>query len=103
VTDETSEASESSEEPREEEIPEEDLPPDNRDAIAALREMGARVDVNEQGRVWRIFLYEQSRDPVAAQIHGFPMLKEIWLLGSRVTPHMVERLRDAYPKVKVYA
>jgi hypothetical protein len=79
------------------------LPPDNQDAIAALRDVGCRVDVNEQGRVWRVFLYEKNRDQDAAQIHGFPMLREIWLLGSKVTPPFVERLKAEFPKAKVFA
>lgn len=87
----------------EEEVDDASLPPDNQDAIRALREAGARVDVNDRGRVWRVFLYEKNRDHDAAQIHGFPKLREVWLLGSRVTPLMIQRLREAFPDVRVYA
>jgi len=90
------------EEPEEEEL-EAELPPDNQDAIRALRELGARVDLNEQGRVWRVFLYEKNKDNAALQIHGFPMLREIWLLGSKVSPQIVEKLKEAYPKARVFA
>jgi|GEM_PF-3134779 len=78
------------------------LPPDNQDAIRALRELGARVDVNERGRVWRIFLYERNKDNALAQIHGFPRLKEVWLLGSRVSKEMVDRLREIHPELTIY-
>jgi hypothetical protein len=90
------------EEVDEEEI-EAELPQDNQDAIRALRELGARVDLNEQGRVWRVFLYEKNKDNAALQIHGFPMLREIWLLGSKVSPQIIEKLREAYPKARVFA
>jgi len=90
------------EEPEEEEI-EAELPPDNQDAVRALRELGARVDLNEQGRVWRVFLYEKNKDNAALQIHGFPLLREIWLLGSKVSPQIVEKLREAYPKARIFA
>jgi len=90
------------EEPQEEEDIEAELPPDNQDAIRALRELGARVDLNEQGRVWRVFLYEKNKDNAALQIHGFPMLREIWLLGSKVSPQIIEKLKEAYPKARVF-
>jgi len=89
------------EEEPEEEI-EAELPPDNQDAVRALRELGARVDLNEQGRVWRVFLYEKNKDNAALQIHGFPMLREIWLLGSKVSPQIIEKLKEAHPKARVF-
>ncbi|MCP3695965.1 MAG: hypothetical protein GY917_27450, partial [Planctomycetaceae bacterium] len=49
---------------------------DHPDAIAALKDLGARLDLNKHERVWRIFFYEQHGDDVLDQIHGLPSLKE---------------------------
>ena len=84
----------------EEPIPDE---PDNQDAIRVLKELGARLDVNQHGFVWRVFLYEKNGDDAARQIHGFPMLKEIWLLGSKVTGPMAEKLQEDFPAAKIFA
>lgn len=97
------EEEEEDEEAELEEEEEEPLEPDNQDAVAALRELGCRVDINDEGRAWRIFLYERHRDNAVAQIHGLPCLKEIWLVGSLVSDQMANNLRESLPEsVKIY-
>ena len=92
------------EEVEEEPEPEPDPGPDNLDAIAALKELGCRADLNDNGRVWRIFLYEKHGDNALAQIHGLPSLKEIWTIGSKVTKPMLDRLQETLTdKVKIYS
>ena len=86
------------EQPVEEEVKE----PDHPDTVAALRDLGARLDTNERGNVWRIFLYDKHGDKDLAQIHGLPSLKELWLLGTKVTRRGAEEIRAKLPGVKVY-
>ena len=88
-----------------EETPEEDDEPkgdDHPDAIAALKDLGARLDLNKHERVWRIFFYEQHGDDVLDQIHGLPSLKELWLLHTRVTKEGAEKARERLEGVTVH-
>ena len=91
-----------------EEAPPEEEPepaePDNRDAIQALRSLGARVDINNKDRAWRVFLYHRHKDEVLDQIHGLPCLEQIWLLGSRVTSVGAKKLQERLgDKVTIYS
>jgi len=89
-------------EPVEEEEEEEPAEPDNQDAIVALKDIGARVDSNDKERVWRVFFYEKHGDDALAQVHGLPALKEVWILGTKITEQMKDRFVEQFPKVKVY-
>ena len=97
------EGEESAEDSSQEE-PEETVPPepDHPDAVAALKDLGARLDTNEHGNVWRLFFYEDHGDSDVAQIHGLPSLKEIWLVGSKATRPMVEQLKEKMPNTTIY-
>jgi len=75
---------------------------DHPDAIAALKDLGARLDLNKHERVWRIFFYEQHGDDVLDQIHGLPSLKELWLLHTRVTEEGAEKARERLEGVTVH-
>ncbi|MFP6673743.1 MAG: hypothetical protein VB878_01575 [Pirellulaceae bacterium] len=97
---ETEAAPEPEPEPEPEEVEPEE--PDNIDAAAAIKDVGGRVDLNKFGRVWRVFLYERNTDADVAQIHGLPMLKEIWLLGTKVTQEGYEKVKEAFPDAKIY-
>ncbi len=97
---ETEAAPEPEPEPEPEEVEPEE--PDNIDAAAAIKDVGGRVDLNKFGRVCRVFLYERNTDADVAQIHGLPMLKEIWLLGTKVTQEGYEKVKEAFPDAKIY-
>ena len=76
--------------------------PDHPDTVAALKDIGARLDLNEQGRIWRVFFYDRNQDDDLAHIHGLRDLKEVWLLGTKVTRQGAERLKERLPEVTVY-
>ena len=79
-------------------------PPDDEKALAALRKMRVRLDVNEKGNVWRaIFDDTNGKDPSLVLLKGLPALKELWLLGTKVTPTAAESFKTEHPKIKVYA
>ncbi len=93
-------AEETPEEPEEED--DEPAGDDHPDAIAALKDLGARLDLNKHERVWRIFFYEQHDDAMLDQIHGLPSLKELWLLHTRVTEEGAEKVRERLEGVTVH-
>ena len=69
---------------------------------AALKDLGARLDLNKHERVWRIFFYEKHDDTAVDQIHGLSSLKELWLLHTRVTSEAAEKVRERLEGVTVY-
>ena len=75
---------------------------DHPDAIAALKDLGARLDLNKHERVWRVFFYEKHDDAALDQIHGLSSLKELWLLHTRVTSEAAEKARERLEGVTVY-
>jgi hypothetical protein len=75
---------------------------DHPDAIAALKDLGARLDLNKHERVWRIFFYEKHDDTAVDQIHGLSSLKELWLLHTLVTSEAAEKVRERLEGVTVY-
>ena len=99
-SDEESSGEEQAKEAEEEE--EEITEPDNQDAIVALKDIGARVDSNDKDRVWRVFFYDKHGDDALAQVHGLPALKEVWILGTKISEQMKDRFVEQFPKVKVY-
>ena len=88
-------------EPEEEEDPE-PSEPDHPDAVAVLKDLGARLDLNKWESVWRIIFYENHDDAVLEQIHGLPCLKEIWLLGTKVSKEGHESLKERMPELTIY-
>lgn len=94
--------SDEAEQPPEEE-PEEELPPDDKKAVAALRKLGVRLDVNEKGNVWRVIFNDMNgRDDALVLLKGLPGLKELWLIGTKVTPKAAEKFKEDHPKMTVY-
>ncbi|MCO6458025.1 MAG: hypothetical protein J5I93_22200 [Pirellulaceae bacterium] len=83
--------------------PEEILEPDHPDTLSALRDIGARLDIDDRGHVWRVFFYERNNDEQLSQLHGLAALKEIWVVGSRVTAKGIEQIKASFPKVRVYS
>jgi hypothetical protein len=80
------------------------LEPDDQESISALRNLGARLDVDPEGHVWRVILYgRQSRDGALAHMRGLPGLRDLWVIGTAVTKAGVEALKSEMPTVKVYA
>ena len=96
---------EASEEAAEElEVEEEiDYPPDDEKAVAALRKLRVRLDVTEKGNVWRaIFDDTNGKDQSLVLLGGLPALKELWVIGTMISPSAVEQFKEERPKVTVY-
>jgi hypothetical protein len=103
------ESAESYEDDEEEEAPPEEpeeeivYPPDDEKALAALRKLRVRLDVNDKGNVWRaIFDDTNGKDPSLILLKGLPALKELWLLGTKVTQPVAESFKAEHPMVKVF-
>jgi len=94
---------EATEEPVEEEE-EIDYGPDDEQALAALKRLGARLDVNEKnGNVWRVFLYEHhGTDAALLMLAGLPGLKEVWAMGTKCTEEGINALKEERPKLTVH-
>lgn len=82
--------------------PEPDPDPDSPEAIEALRKHNVRIDLNDKGMAWRVFLYEKCGDPALALLGGLPSLKEVWVIGSKCTKKGIAEYKEHAPKVKVY-
>ena len=53
--------------------------------------------------VFRILFYDNHRDEHLEQIRGLPNLKEVWLLGTKVTKTGAAELQERLGEdVKVY-
>ena len=102
VEEEDEEESDVADEEEEEEPEPEVVEPDHQDAVAALRDIGARLDVNDNGNVWRIFFYEKHTDKDLDQIHGLPALKELWLLTTKITSNGANAVRERLDKATVH-
>lgn len=89
-------------EPEPEPEPEPDPDPDSPEAIEALLRHKVRIDYNDKGMAWRVFLYERCGDPVLALLGGLPSLKEVWVIGSKCTKKGVLAFKEHAPKVTVY-
>ena len=75
---------------------------DHPDAIAALKDLGARLDLNKHERVWRVFFYENHDDEMLDHIRGLPSLKELWLVHTGVTSEGAEKTRERLEGVTIY-
>ena len=97
---------EAAQDPAEEEAEAEeeiDYPPDDKKAVAALEKLNVRLDVSEKGNVWRVIFDDANgRDPALVLLNGLPALRELWLLGTRVTAEAAEKFKEEHPKVTVY-
>ncbi|MCA9268503.1 MAG: hypothetical protein KDA41_08525 [Planctomycetales bacterium] len=83
--------------------PEPDYPPDDEKAVAALKKLRVRLDVNAKGNVWRaIFDDYNGKDPNLVLLNGLPALKELWLIGTKVTEKAVDEIRHERPKATIY-
>jgi len=77
--------------------------PDHPDAINALKDIGVRLLYNKFDVVFRILFYDNHRDEHLEQIRGLPNLKEVWLLGTKVTKNAAAELQERLGEdVKVY-
>ena len=77
--------------------------PDDPDAVQALKDIGARLETNEEGNVWRVFFYEDHTDADVTRMHSLHSLKQVWVIGSKATPECVTQLREQFPNATVYA
>jgi len=77
--------------------------PDDPDAVQALNDIGARLESNEEGNVWRVFFYEDHTDADVTKMHSLHSLKQVWVIGSKATPECVTQLREQFPNATVYA
>ena len=77
--------------------------PDDPDAVQALKDIGARLETNEEGNVWRVFFYEDHTDADVTKMHSLHSLKQVWVIGSKATPECVTQLREQFPNATVYA
>jgi len=80
----------------------EEVGPDDEFSVEQLKKAGCRVDVNDKGNVWRVFLYERHTNALLNHTLGLPGLKELWLLGSKVTKTAVTELQKELPKTKIH-
>lgn len=88
------------EEPVEEEIV---YPPDDDKALAALKKLRVRLDTTEKGNVWRAILDDTNgKDPTLVLLKGLPALREVWLLGTKVSAKAAEVFREEHPKIRVF-
>ena len=91
------------EEEEKEEEKEIGYPPDGEKAVAALQKLNVRLDVSEKGNVWRVIFDDSNgKDPALVLLNGLPALRELWLLGTRVTTEAAEEFKEAHPKITVY-
>lgn len=80
-----------------------DYPPDDKKAVAALEKLKVRLDVSDKGNVWRVIFDDSNgRDPALVLLNGLPALRELWLLGTRITAEATEEFKEEHPKITVY-
>ena len=80
-----------------------EYPPDDKKAVAALEKLNVRLDVSEKGNVWRVIFDDSNgRDPALVLLKGLPALRELWLLGTRVTEDAAKQFKEDHPKITVY-
>ncbi|MEE3367787.1 MAG: hypothetical protein VX346_00445 [Planctomycetota bacterium] len=77
--------------------------PDDPTAVQALKDLGARLETNEEGNVWRVFFYEDHTDADVTKMHSLHSLKQVWVIGSKATAECVTQLREQFPNATVYA
>jgi hypothetical protein len=101
-SDDDSSDDDSSDDDEKEEVEEVEPDPDHPDAVAALKDLGARLELNKWDSVWRILFYESHDDSVLDQIHSLPCLKEVWLMGTKVTEEGYEKFKERFPDITIY-
>ena len=91
-------AKEPEEEPAEPEAPK---PPDDQRCVAALTKLGARLDLNEEGNVWRAFFYRDHGDAALNHIFGLPSLTDLWVIGSKVSETSIAEIKTEKPDLLI--
>ena len=78
-------------------------PKDDPDVVETLESFGARLELNDDGWVWRVFLYEKGgRDEALEWVKKLPEVKELWVIHTKVTPEAVEELQAERPDLVIY-
>jgi hypothetical protein len=78
-------------------------PQDDPEVVGTLESFGARVEVNEDGWVWRVILYEKGgRDEALEWVEKLPEVRELWTIYTKVTPQAIEKLQAKKPDLKIY-
>ncbi|MDA7950644.1 MAG: hypothetical protein MPJ24_04065 [Pirellulaceae bacterium] len=76
--------------------------PDHPDVITALKDLQARVDIDEHGRVFRVIFYRNANDDYLVHIPRLPALRELWTIGTKVTDEAVDELKKSCPRVQFF-
>ncbi len=83
--------------------PEEVAPQDDPDVVGTLESFGARLDVNDEGWVWRVILYEKGGcDEALDWVKRLPELTELWVVYTKVTKQAIEDLQKERPDLTIY-
>jgi hypothetical protein len=78
-------------------------PPDDPEVVGTLESFNARLDVNENGNVWRVILYEKGgTDEALDWVKKLPAVRELWVIHTKVTPDAIEELKREMPDLVIY-
>jgi hypothetical protein len=78
-------------------------PQDDPEVVGTLESFGARVEVNDEGWVWRVLLYEKGGcDEALEWVEKLPEVRELWTIYTKVTPEAIEKLQAKKPELKIY-
>nr|PZM88299.1 MAG: hypothetical protein DIU77_20670 [Thermocrispum agreste] len=82
---------------------EEVVPQDDPEVVETLESFGARLDLNEDGWVWRVILYEKGGcDEALEWVKRLPELTELWVIYTKVSPQAIEALQKERPELTIY-
>ena len=78
-------------------------PQDDPEVVGTLESFNARVEVNNEGWVWRVFLYEKGGcDEALDWVRKLPEVKELWVIHTKVTKEAVDALQEEMPDLVIY-
>jgi hypothetical protein len=78
-------------------------PQDDPEVVATLESFGARVEVNEDGWVWRVILNEKGGcDEALDWVKRLPEVRELWTIYTKVTPQAIDDLQAEMPELTIY-
>lgn len=78
-------------------------PKDDPKVTRQLEFYGARLDLNEEGWVWRVILYEKGGcDDALQYVKQLPEVKELWTLHTKCTPDALDELQADMPDLIIY-
>lgn len=78
-------------------------PQDDEDVTGTLESFGARLERDDEGWVWRVFLYEKGgRDEALEWVKKLPKVRELWVVYTKVTPAAIDELQAERPEIKIY-